>query len=264
MPTVAINGADIYYQTRGSGPPLLFICGAFADVDHFARVADILSDEFTVVTYDRRGNSRSTGINPGVATSPSEQADDAATLLRTLSLAPAAVYGNSSGAIMALALVLEHPEVVSAAMFHEPPLNEGMEDAAAVGEFLQNVIGDGMAAGGPPAAAETFLRFAMGDTNWDTIGPESRERARNNATVFFGSEIGNFEPFAPTPSQLKDVRIPTEVLVSDDGPPFFKEIAPWLANQLGTSVATVPGTHTPQIDHPHELADHIRAFLAAR
>jgi pimeloyl-ACP methyl ester carboxylesterase len=42
-------------------------------------------------------------------TGPAMQADDAAGLLSTLSLAPAAVYGNSSGAIIALDLVLRHP-----------------------------------------------------------------------------------------------------------------------------------------------------------
>jgi hypothetical protein len=50
--------------------------------------------------------------------------------------------------------------------------------------------------------------------------------------------------------------------VSEDGPPFFKEVAAWLAKRLGTTVATVPGTHTPQLGRPRELADHIRGFLS--
>ena len=60
-----VNGARIYHEVRGSGPSVLFIAGATGDGGHFERVAEILSDEFTVVTYDRRGNSRSPAPTDG-------------------------------------------------------------------------------------------------------------------------------------------------------------------------------------------------------
>ncbi len=263
MAYATVNGAEIYHELRGSGPPLLFICGAFADVGHFAEVADLLSDQFTVVTYERRGNSRSGGGTPGTPTSADAQADDAAALLQHLSLGPAAVYGNSSGAIIALNLAVRHPEAVSAAIFHEPPLNAGLAKPEEVGSMLGGIIESGMAAGGPPAAAEAFLRFAIGDENWEAFGDEAKERARANADIFFGSEVGNIEPYSPSDSELAAVRMPVEVLVSESGPPFFGEIAPWLAGKLGCAVATVPGTHTPQLDHPTELAQHVREFFSA-
>jgi hypothetical protein len=37
MPLVEVNGAELYHEVRGSGPPLLFIAGAFSDTNHFAR-----------------------------------------------------------------------------------------------------------------------------------------------------------------------------------------------------------------------------------
>ena len=261
MAYATVNGAQIYYEMRGSGPPLLFICGAFADVDHFANVADLLSDEFTVVTYDRRGNSRSNGGAPGTPSSADEQADDAAALLQQLSMAPAAVYGNSSGAIVALNLAVRHSEVVRATIFHEPPLNAGLAKPEEIQAILGAMVESGMAAGGPPAAAEAFLRFAMGDANWEALGDEARERARANADVFFGSELGSIEPYSPGDSALRGIRMPVEVLLSDDGPPFFEEIGPWLAQKIGCPVATVPGTHTPQLDRPKELAQHVRTFF---
>jgi pimeloyl-ACP methyl ester carboxylesterase len=42
-----INGADLYYEVRGTGPTLLFIMGATGDGGHFDEVADHLTDEFT-------------------------------------------------------------------------------------------------------------------------------------------------------------------------------------------------------------------------
>ncbi len=92
-----VNGAKIYYEVRGSGPSVLFIAGATGDGGHFERVAELLSDEFTVVSYDRRGNSRSPRPEGWKSTSTEEQSADAAGLIEALGLAPAAVFGTSGG-----------------------------------------------------------------------------------------------------------------------------------------------------------------------
>jgi pimeloyl-ACP methyl ester carboxylesterase len=92
-----INDARIYHEVRGSGPSVLFIAGATADCGHFQRVAELLSDEFTVVTYDRRANSRSPRPDDWDKTSTEEQSEDAARLIEALGIAPAAIFGNSVG-----------------------------------------------------------------------------------------------------------------------------------------------------------------------
>ena len=77
----------LYHEVRGSGPALL-ITGGTGD----ARVGEPgapLAQECTVVTYDRRGMSRSPRPDGWTATSMAEMADDAAALLHALDLAPA-------------------------------------------------------------------------------------------------------------------------------------------------------------------------------
>ncbi|WP_048584253.1 alpha/beta fold hydrolase [Streptomyces viridochromogenes] len=139
MPSVAVNGTDIYYELRGTGPSVLLIAGAGGDAGNFDRVAGLLADEFTVLSYDRRGKSRSPRPAGWQTTSVAEQADDAAALLTVLGLAPAAVYGNSYGAILALDLLVRHLAVVRSAVLHEPPLlsvvkNPGEVQAAVGGD----------------------------------------------------------------------------------------------------------------------------------
>jgi pimeloyl-ACP methyl ester carboxylesterase len=56
---VVANTVRLYYEMCGVGPAVLFIAGSTGDAGNFTRTADLLADEFTVVTYDRRGNSRS-------------------------------------------------------------------------------------------------------------------------------------------------------------------------------------------------------------
>src|SRR5215210_3948378 len=117
-----VNGAKIYHEVRGSGPSVLFVAGATGDGGHFRRVAEVLSDEFTVVTYDRRGNSRSPRPDGWESTSTEEHSEDAATLIGHLGLAPVAVFGTSAGAIISLDLAIRRPELVRCAILHEPPM----------------------------------------------------------------------------------------------------------------------------------------------
>ena len=102
MPRVRVTGAELYHEARGTGPPVLLIMGATGDGGHFDAFADRLADEFTVITYDRRGNGRSPVPAGWQTTSPEEQADDAAALLDALAVGPAAVFGTSSGGNFAL------------------------------------------------------------------------------------------------------------------------------------------------------------------
>ena len=60
-----VEGARIRYERRGAGPALLLISGAGGDAGFFSGLAEVLADSFTVISYDRRGNSRSTGRTEG-------------------------------------------------------------------------------------------------------------------------------------------------------------------------------------------------------
>lgn len=110
------DGVRLYHEIRGCGAAtLLLIPGASGDGGVFAAAARCLADRFTVVAYDRRARSRSPRPAGWSRTSVDEQADDAAALLRALGLAPAHVFGTSSGATIALNLALRHPQVVRSA-----------------------------------------------------------------------------------------------------------------------------------------------------
>ena len=122
MPFQMANETELYYEARGDGPPLLLIMGASGYGGVFGRFAELLADEFTVVSYDRRGNGRSPRPAGWNTTSPEEQADDAAALLAGLGLAPAAIFGTSSAGIFAVATLIRHPESVRGAVLHEPAL----------------------------------------------------------------------------------------------------------------------------------------------
>jgi pimeloyl-ACP methyl ester carboxylesterase len=176
-------------------------------------------------------------------------------------VAPAAIYGNSSGAIIGLNLVLRHPQVVRGAILHEPPLLSVLAQPGAVTGVIQPLIERGLAAGGPRGAVEAFVRFAAGDSNYAAMDPAWRERVLGNGETFFGLEFGTFEAYRPGDHELARVAVPLQVMAGAASAAFFGEASQWLATRLKVSVAPMPGAHTPQRDHPRAMAEAIRPFL---
>jgi len=118
----------LYYTVRGSGPLLLILQGGAGNAEGSEALADALASDFTVVTYDRRGLSRSTPIRSDryeIAT----HADDAARLIGALSPAPAFVFGCSLGALIGVELAARHPGAVRLLIAHEPGLYALLEGA---------------------------------------------------------------------------------------------------------------------------------------
>ena len=256
-----VNGVKIHHEVRGSGPSVLFIAGATGDSGHFRQVAEILSDEFTVVTYDRRANSRSPRPEGWESTSTVEQSEDAAKLIEALSIAPAAVFGNSVGAIFCLDLVIRHPELVRGAILHEPPMVAGMSNPEEVMGAIQQVVEGGMQSGGTRGGCETFFRFVAGDEAFENLDSHLRERMLVNGETFLSTEMGAFEPYRPDEAALTAVEVPVRVMVGTESAPFFAETARWLADRMNVELEELPGGHTPYFDRPQQMAETLRPLL---
>ena len=156
MPTVLLNGADVHYQERGAGPPVLFVHGMCGDAEVWE---DRLAGRFRCVAYDRRGHSRSS-LGDVQQRTVGLHADDAAALIRVLGLAPCLLVGSSSGARVGLDVARRYPELLAGAVLSEPPLFAldpagGAALRAALGPALQRAL----AAGGPRAAVDAFFAF---------------------------------------------------------------------------------------------------------
>jgi 3-oxoadipate enol-lactonase len=115
MPFATANGLKLYYERAGSGPPLLFISGSGGDLRNRPNVFEgPLPRSFDVLAYDQRGLGQSE--KPDVPYSMADYADDAAALMTELGLERAPIIGVSFGGMVALELLLRHPERVSRAV----------------------------------------------------------------------------------------------------------------------------------------------------
>ena len=267
MSSIEVNGIWIYYEKRGRGPAVLFVSGGTGDAGHWTAVADILADAYTVITYDRRGNSRSPRPPGWTSTTIGEQADDAAALLRGLGLVPAIVVGTSAAAGILAEVCLRHPHVLQGAIFHEPIFPSGVSDIGAIRAARKKRVEEGLARGGPRAAMEAFLRFVAGDEVYESLDPQLRERLLGNAEVLFGIEMAPYLAYEPTPGQLAAIRVPRAVTAGADNRDIAAaghwryEAAQWLAAHLQTTVIELPGAHMGYLGQPEHFAKALRPIL---
>lgn len=105
-----VNGVEVFYQTFGSGKPLVVLHGGLESGDGFAPIMPILSKNHEVIAVDLQGHGRTRPFDrpmtfPNLAT-------DIAELIKYLGHDKADVLGYSLGGLTALRTAIDHPEVV--------------------------------------------------------------------------------------------------------------------------------------------------------
>jgi pimeloyl-ACP methyl ester carboxylesterase len=113
MPEAKVNGAEIYYEEAGSGPPIILSPGGLQGVlASYQPVMEELSHEHRVIVYDRRfgGQSRS----PMVVQTWDMVCQDVVGLMDALGIEQAYLGGGSFGAAISLGCAFRYPDRVRA------------------------------------------------------------------------------------------------------------------------------------------------------
>jgi len=256
-----VNGTTLYYEKEGAGTAVLFIAGSTGDAGNFTRAAHLLADEFTVVTYDRRGNSRSPRPSGWTTTSVGEQAEDAAALIEALDLAPAAVFGASAGGPIALDLMIRHPQFVRVGILQEPAIFSVLRDPEAALAPRRALIQEALKRMGPRGAIAALMRFLNDDAVFAAIPSDILERMLGNADTILNVEAPGFVGWRPKKEDLEALPMPVTLLVAADTLPVYKQVTHWLAEQLQIEPVIVPGPHGFYYYRPQDLADVLRRIL---
>jgi pimeloyl-ACP methyl ester carboxylesterase len=105
-----VNGVHLYYETHGTGEPLVLLHGALGAGSMFDDNLAQLAKGRQVILVDLQGHGRTADIDRPL--DPRYMADDVAALIRHLKLGRADVMGFSLGAGVALETAIRHPDVV--------------------------------------------------------------------------------------------------------------------------------------------------------
>jgi aminoacrylate hydrolase len=110
MPFAGIPAGELYYETTGSGPPLLLITGLGGLASFWRNQVEAFRPRFTTITFDQRGTGRSTRTDAPY--SIEQMAADTLALMDYLGLARPAIVGHSTGGAIGLCLAATRPERV--------------------------------------------------------------------------------------------------------------------------------------------------------
>jgi len=109
MPHVKLrDGAEIFYEMQGSGPPLFLVPGLGGDGRFWDVHARELARQFTVVVHDHRGTARSTLSK--IKYSVEQMANDVLQLIDELGFAKVHWCGHSTGGAMGQVLAITQPD----------------------------------------------------------------------------------------------------------------------------------------------------------
>lgn len=257
-----VDGARLYYEVEGQGPPLVFIHGWTHNVRVWDPQVPAFRSLYRVIRWDRRGFGKSTG-------SADETADpaDLDALLRHLGVGSASLVGWSAGACVALAFALAYPEKVSALVLYGPCPPDGFglpftgPDSFPVARMIELVRTRGVA-----ALAEIFADHQI--TAGLRDDPAIRARMAETLAAYSGADI--LRPVPPSGKvppahvdRLHNVRAPTLVLVGDLEMPYFKVVAEALAYGIpGARKVEIPGGgHGVSWTEPERFNAEVLRFL---
>jgi pimeloyl-ACP methyl ester carboxylesterase len=260
---VTTEGDDIYYEVRGHGQPLLMISGGGGDAGFYSLVADMLSDEYKVITYDRRGNSRSSRNDPQNF-EISQQSRDAVAVLRAVGELSAFVFGNSGGAVIALDMAKTQPQAIRAAVVHEPPVLRVLPDGAKRQRFIAGLYQMAFRFGANIAMLRFALALGIPWRAFRSVPEDFATRNGKNHDFFMKHEMLPFSNYKPDVETIKRNQVKLFLAAGKmtlEKKKFYGLTAPILADTLGYELVLFPGHHLSYFDMAAEWTATLRGVL---
>ena len=242
---VGNEGTSLNCKSSGDGEPLIMIHGGCVDSEFWRDSAELLSDMFTVITYDRRGHSEDKleSYEYSIAT----QAADVAGVIEKVGQ-PCHIVAHSVGAVIGLELVSKHPDMLKKVLLFEPPIIECLHEND---DFLTTikVIREMVKRGEYNRALNRLLPLlGSQDERARHVSEEEQRKMAVYAKHFIKQEFEAAFFYTPDYEQLKNAEI--YFATGDLSPEYNKKIAKALSEQLCCELVYYPGKHNCPFDLP--------------
>jgi pimeloyl-ACP methyl ester carboxylesterase len=239
------DGTGIAYSTTGDGPPLVLVDGALCHrgVGPNRKLAGRLADDFTVVTYDRRGRGESGDTTPSAV---EREVEDIAAIVADVG-GQARLYGISSGGALALEAARLLPDVVEAVAVYEIPyVVDDSRPPAPVD--LADSIEQLITAGRPGDAVKLFMREAVLLPSFLVAAMPlfpgwSSNKALAKTLPYDLAVMGDGQRGNPVPrDRWSSITVPTLVASGGKSPGWVQAAAAQLADVVpGAQLRSLPG-----------------------
>lgn len=179
------DGTIIQYRVVGRGPGAVLIHGGMQSAQSFSKLAEALSDAFTVFVPNRRGRGKSGPFGEGYGLDK-EREDLEALLLKT---GAQSVFGLSSGALIALYSARKLSGIDKLALYEPPLTTENACPSAWVSRYERELDAGNLAAAMVTAIKGTGDVSALAYVPRFVLVPLFRLAVRADAKAASGDRI---------------------------------------------------------------------------
>ncbi|GCF10028.1 alpha/beta fold hydrolase [Dictyobacter arantiisoli] len=256
------EGARLYYETAGTGYPLLLIHAGIADSRMWDEQVAVFAEQYRVIRYDLRGYG-ATEVPAG----PISNHADAANLLRHLHVEKAHVLGISFGGLVALDFSLAYPELVASLILVAPSVS-GQKPSESELQFSdeENAY---LEKGDLAGATELNLRMWVDGPQRtpEQVAPAVRERVHQMQMHAFNipmpEEAEGIPLTPPAILRLNEIHVPTLLMVGDLDIPARLALVDELASAIsGAQQVLISGVaHMVSMEKPEEFNRLVLHFL---
>lgn len=227
-----VNGLHQYYETHGSGAPLVLLHGGMLTIDlNFATLIPTLAQTHTVIGVEAQGHGRTADIDRPVTYE--NLANDVVALLDHLGIDRAAVLGHSMGGGTALELAVSHPDRVSAIV----PISAGIDKSG-----MHPDLSD-------PSTFETSPIMPTAQDFADFKGAYERLSPHPEHFDDFLVKMSGMDQEAAgwTDEQVGGISCPVLIVQGDNDFTLISHAGEMLAKIPGSTLAVIPGTTHMQV-----------------
>jgi pimeloyl-ACP methyl ester carboxylesterase len=184
---VVVNGVELHYVEQGEGDPLVFVHDGLNDYRRWLPQMERFAPHYRVIAYSQRYYYPNQNLPIVDEYTTLVDASDLGAFLQALSLERSHIVGYSSGAFMALAMAMEHPELVRSLVLAEPPIQHWLPELpdgdAVYTEFMSTFwqpVGDAFRQGDQERALRLSVEFFVGADILDELPAEVRQGLEEN------------------------------------------------------------------------------------
>lgn len=267
MPFAFVNSIRLYYESTGSGAPLVLVHGFGCGTRSWDPQVRAFSRSRRVIAYDVRGHGISEAPEDASAYSQGLSVQDLHDLLVYLKIRRAVVGGLSMGGNIALNFALAHPGMVSKLIVADTGAGSDQPEewAAEVGAYAEACEARGMEAFADLASASPlFARYCVTSPTAERFIRSCLMTHRARGIAHTGREVLIKRPtiYALEP-RLRQLRVPTLLIVGEHDEPCLKTHR-FMADCIpGSTHVMLRGVgHLTNLEAPAAFNAAVKRFLA--
>jgi pimeloyl-ACP methyl ester carboxylesterase len=231
MPFVTVNDKPIYYESVGTGEPLVLIHALLMNGRMWSDQVAVFSEKYRVITVDLYGYGKSKLTDVRIVDHPA----DIKGFLDALGIEKTLLLGLSMGSIQALCFALENPDMVKKLALISTGI-DGFEYPDSAEEWWHTFIG-AVKGGDLPLAKKTFSEAFINGSHYPA---DDAMKARANAMMneydfcHFLDDTLLWKEYGAVADRLNVITCPVLVMAGDNEHPNYLavETAEYVASKF--------------------------------